>query len=91
MKDTDEFSFLKETFKSLGNQYFDSSGIIVGPGDDAGLVKNTQETIYSVDTSVAGVHFPENLPPEYIAYRSVSTAASDIVACGGILKWILVA
>ncbi|MEC7465426.1 MAG: thiamine-phosphate kinase [Pseudomonadota bacterium] len=91
MKDTDEFSFLKETFKSLGNQYFDSSGIIVGPGDDAGLVKNTQETIYSVDTSVAGVHFPENLPPEHIAYRSVSTAASDIVACGGVLKWILVA
>ena len=45
MKDTDEFSFLKETFKSLGNQYFDSSGIIVGPGDDAGLVKKTQETI----------------------------------------------
>ena len=52
MKDTDEFSFLKETFKSLGNQYFDSSGIIVGPGDDAGLVKNTQETIYSVDLSL---------------------------------------
>ena len=90
MKDSDEFSFLKETFKSLGNQYFDSSEIIIGPGDDAGLVKNSQDTIYSVDASVAGVHFPENLAAEHVAYRSLSTAASDVVACGGALKWILV-
>ncbi len=90
MKDSDEFSFLKETFKSLGNQYFDSSGIIIGPGDDAGLVGNNKETIYSVDASVSGIHFPENLSSNLIAYRSVSTAASDIAACGGSLKWILV-
>ena len=90
MKDSDEFSFLKETFKSLGNQYFDSSEIIIGPGDDAGLVKNSQDTIYSVDASVAGVHFPENLAAEHAAYRSLSTAASDVVACGGALKWVLV-
>ena len=90
MKDTDEFSFLKETFKSLGSQHFDSSGIIIGPGDDAGLVENNKETIYSVDASVSGIHFPENLSPHLIAYRSVSTAASDIAACGGSLKWILI-
>ena len=90
MKDSDEFSFLKETFKSLGNQYFGSSEIIIGPGDDAGLVKNSQDTIYSVDASVAGVHFPENLSAEHVAFRSLSTAASDVVACGGALKWILV-
>ena len=63
MKDSDEFSFLKETFKSLGSQYFDTSGIIIGPGDDAGLVENNKETIYSVDASVSGIHFPENLSP----------------------------
>ena len=90
MKDSDEFSFLKETFKSLGSQYFDASGIIIGPGDDAGLVENNKETIYSVDASVSGIHFPENLSPHLIAYRSVSTAASDIAACGGSLKWILI-
>ena len=90
MKDSDEFSFLKETFKSLGSQHFDASGIIIGPGDDAGLVKNNKETIYSVDASVSGIHFPENLSPDLIAYRSVSTAASDIAACGGSLKWILI-
>ena len=90
MKDSDEFSFLKETFKSLGSQHFDTSGIVIGPGDDAGLVQNNKETIYSVDASVSGVHFPENLSPHLIAYRSVSIAASDIAACGGSLKWILV-
>ena len=90
MKDSDEFSFLKETFKSLGSQHFDTSGIIIGPGDDAGLVENNKDTIYSVDASVSGIHFPEDLSPHLIAYRSVSTAASDIAACGGRLKWILV-
>ena len=90
MKDSDEFSFLKETFKSLGSQHFDTSGIIIGPGDDAGLVENNKETIYSVDASVSGIHFPENLSPHLIADRSVSTAASDIAACGGSLKWILI-
>ena len=68
MKDSDEFSFLKETFKSLGSQYFDTSGIIIGPGDDAGLVKNNKETIYSVDASVSGIHFPENLSSNLIKF-----------------------
>ena len=43
-----------------------------------------------MDASVAGVHFPENLAAEHVAFRSLSTAASDVVACGGALKWILV-
>ena len=86
MKDSDELGFLKETFKSLGSQHFDTSGIIIGPGDDAGLVENNKDTIYSVDAYVSGIHFPEGLSPHLIAYRSISTAASDIAACGGVVK-----
>jgi hypothetical protein len=39
MKDSDEFKVLKKVFKNLGNQYFDSSSLLIGPGDDAGLFK----------------------------------------------------
>ena len=50
MKDSDEFSILKKVFKNLGNQYFDSSNLLIGPGDDAGLFKTKKELIFSTDT-----------------------------------------
>ena len=43
MKDSDEFKVLKKVFKNLGNQYFDSSSLLIGPGDDAGLFKAKKE------------------------------------------------
>ena len=89
MKETDEFLILKEFFKDLGNQYFDSSGLLIGPGDDAGMFsEKDQELIFSTDVSVSGVHFPENLDSQAIAFRACVVAASDIAACGGSLKWI---
>ena len=89
MKETDEFSILKEFFLDLGNQFHDSSGLLIGPGDDAGLFsEKNKELIFSTDVSVSGVHFLENLEPNKIAFRSCVVAASDIAACGGSLKWI---
>ena len=91
MKDSDEFSILKKVFKNLGNQYFDSSNLLIGPGDDAGLFKTKKDLIFSTDTSVANVHFPKDLEAKLIAYRACSVAASDIAACGGKLKWLSIA
>ncbi len=91
MKDSDEFSILKKVFKNLGNQYFDSSNLLIGPGDDAGLFKTRKDLIFSTDTSVADVHFPRDLGPKLIAYRTCAVAASDIAACGGKLKWLSIA
>ena len=89
MKESDEFLVLKKYFKNLGSQYNDSSSILIGPGDDAGLFfsKNT-DLIFSTDVSVSNIHFPKDLAPDLIAYRACSVAASDIPACGGILKWL---
>ena len=89
MKESDEFLVLQKYFKNLGSQYNDSSGILIGPGDDAGLFfsKNTN-LIFSTDVSVSDIHFPKDLAPDLIAYRSCSVAASDIPACGGTLKWL---
>jgi thiamine-monophosphate kinase len=88
MKDSDEFKVLKKVFKNLGNQYFDSSSLLIGPGDDAGLFKAKKELIFSTDTSVGDVHFPKDLEAKLIAYRACAIAASDIAACGGSLKWL---
>ena len=89
MKESDEFLVLQKYFKNLGSQFNDSSRILIGPGDDAGLFssKNT-DLIFSTDVSVSDIHFPKDLAPDLIAYRSCSVAASDIPACGGILKWL---
>ena len=91
MKESDEFFVLQKYFKDLGSQYNDSSGVLIGPGDDAGLFstqKKKTDLIFSTDVSTSGIHFPKNLEPELIAYRSCCIAASDIPACGGTLKWL---
>ena len=87
MKESDEFLVLQKYFKNLGSQYNDSSGILIGPGDDAGLfLTKNKDLIFSTDVSVSDIHFPKDLAPDLIAYRSCSVAASDIPACGGNLN-----
>mgnify|MGYP001449628143 FL=1 len=89
MKESDEFLVLQKYFRNLGSQFNDSSGILIGPGDDAGLFsKKNIDLIFSTDVSVSDIHFPKDLAPDLIAYRSCSVAASDIPACGGTLKWL---
>ena len=90
MKDSDEFSILKKVFKNLGNQYFDSSNLLLGPGDDAGLFQAKKELIFSTDTSIENIHFPKGLNAKKVAYRSCAVAISDIAACGGTLKWLAI-
>ena len=68
MKESDEFLILQKYFKDLGSQFHDSSGILVGPGDDAGLFStNNSDLIFSTDVSNEGIHFPRNLEPDLIA------------------------
>ncbi len=89
MKESDEFLILQKYFKDLGSQFNDSSGILVGPGDDAGLfLSKKTDLIFSTDISTADIHFPKSLSPNSIAYRACCVAASDIPACGGTLKWL---
>ena len=89
MKESDEFLILQKFFKRLGSRFNDSSGVLIGPGDDAGLfsTKNS-DLIFSTDVSNENIHFPKKLDPELIAYRACAVAASDIAACGASLKWL---
>jgi len=89
MKESDEFLVLQKYFKNLGSQHNDSSGVLIGPGDDAGLFfSKNSDLIFSTDVSVSDIHFPKDLAPDLIAYRACAAAASDIPACGGTLKWL---
>ena len=89
MKESDEFLILQKYFKDLGSQFNDSSGIILGPGDDAALFfAKKSDLIFSTDVSNSDIHFPKTLSPDLIAYRACCVAASDIPACGGTLKWL---
>ena len=60
MKESDEFLILQKYFKNLGSQFLDSSGILIGPGDDAGLFRASHEDlIFSTDVSHSDIHFPK--------------------------------
>ncbi len=52
-------------------------------GDDC-VSLNSSEILTSIDSNISGQHFPADLCPKDIAYRCLSTAASDILAMGGL-------
>ena len=76
-----ENHLIEKYFNSLKNE---SSAISIGIGDDCAEIKSTDTFLTSVDTSLSGTHFPEDLDPFFIAYRSLVVASSDIYAMGGI-------
>lgn len=51
-------------------------------GDDCAIIKAGSDLLTSTDSSVEGIHFPKDLNPYFIAYRSIAIAASDIIAMG---------
>ena len=67
-------------FNSLKNE---ASDIRLGIGDASAEIKSKDSFLTSVDTSLSGTHFPEDLDPFYVAYRSLAVASSDIYAMGG--------
>lgn len=75
-----EFSIIAQYFSSLGA----GDNVLLSVGDDAAALRVDEgcELIVSTDTSTAGVHFPDDLFPEDIAYKAVAAAASDLSAMG---------
>ena len=76
-----ENHLIQKYFNSLINK---STAISLGIGDDSAEIKSKDTFLTSVDTSLSGTHFPEDLDPFYVAYRSLVVASSDIYAMGGI-------
>ena len=77
---TSEFTLIYRYFSALGG----GSAVDLSVGDDCAILRlETGERLAtSVDTMVAGVHFPEDSFPEDVGFRAASVAASDLAAMG---------
>ena len=81
-----EFDLIDRYFSSLTEA---DSSLILGPGDDAAIVRvpAEEDLLVAVDTLVQGVHFFPGTSPSDLGFKSLAVNASDIAAMGGIPRW----
>lgn len=67
--------------------------VVLGIGDDAAIlnVPEGHQLIQSVDTLVAGVHFPPETSPQDIAHKALAVNLSDMAAMGAEPAWFTLA
>ena len=75
-----EFDLIEQYFAQVGA----SPSVQLGVGDDAAVLELPAGRVHliSTDTAVSGVHFLPDSAPNFIAYRAVMAAASDLAAMG---------
>lgn len=81
-----EFELISRYFAGLGPQRQD---VLVGVGDDAAVLQPPagQMLVASVDTLVAGVHFPGETDPESLGHKALAVNLSDLAAMGAEPAW----
>lgn len=87
-----EFDIIRKYF--MFNEVRDD--VILGIGDDAAILDiaehhQHQQLVQSVDTLVAGVHFPLETSPQDIAYKALAVNLSDMAAMGAEPAWFTLA
>lgn len=89
-----EFDLIERWFSRPAslNQKQDS-GTALGIGDDAALldIPVGMQLVVSMDTLVAGVHFPLDTHPEDIGHKSLAVSLSDMAAMGAEPRWATLA
>lgn len=67
--------------------------VVLGIGDDAAIlsVPKGHQLVQSVDTLVAGIHFPLETSPQDIAYKALAVNLSDMAAMGAEPAWFTLA
>lgn len=87
-----EFQLIKRYFESEQEASL-SDSVVLGIGDDCALLTTPPEKhlAVSVDTLVAGVHFPSDAPANLIAERALRTNLSDLAAMGADPLWFTLA
>lgn len=86
----DEFALIRRYFADRGMSRRD---VVLGIGDDAALlaVPAGCELVATVDTLVAGVHFPEATAPHAIGWKALAVNLSDLAAMGAEPAWFTLA
>lgn len=85
----DEFSLIERYFRRSGGP--GGEGVLLGPGDDAALLAPPagEQLVMTLDTSIAGRHFPEDLPAFETGHRCLAVNLSDLYAMGARPLWFL--
>lgn len=85
-----EFSLIDHYFRRPGDGRAD---LLLGIGDDAAVMRVPagQELVVTVDTLVAGVHFPLETAPAAIGHKALAVNLSDLAAMGATPAWATLA
>ena len=85
-----EFSLIDHYFRRPGDGRAD---LLLGIGDDAAVMRVSagQELVVTVDTLVAGVHFPLETAPAAIGHKALAVNLSDLAAMGATPAWATLA
>jgi thiamine-monophosphate kinase len=65
--------------------------VVLGIGDDAAVLAIDGAVAVTVDTLVAGVHFPDGTAPNLLGYRLMAVNLSDLAAMGASPRWCTLA
>jgi thiamine-monophosphate kinase len=78
-----EFELITALLEELGDEA-SSADTVLGPGDDCAITRipDGHELVSSIDTLVAGVHFPATASAELIGFRALCVSFSDVAAMG---------
>jgi thiamine-monophosphate kinase len=81
-----EFALIQRHLSGLGR---DRPDVVLGPGDDAAIVSPPQgrDLVLTLDTLVAGRHFPVSLPAADVGRRLMAVNLSDLAAMGAEPAW----
>jgi len=84
----DEFGIIERYFSNIGKPTDD---ILLGVGDDAAVVNLAahHQLVVSMDTLLAGIHFPHDTSPADIAYKALAVNLSDLAAMAARPVWFL--
>ncbi|MDK9559532.1 thiamine-phosphate kinase [Marinobacter sp. M216] len=78
-----EFELIRRYFQPIADS-LPSGALMLGPGDDCAIqrIPADHDLVFSIDTVVEGIHFPEAFPADHLAWRALAAAASDLAAMG---------
>ena len=90
-----EFDIIRQYFTFSQTQFLSepSFDVAVGIGDDAAIlnIPEHHQLVQSVDTLIAGVHFPIETTAADIAYKALAVNLSDMAAMGAKPAWFTLA
>ena len=83
-----EFSLIERYFRDTG---ISQPSTVLSQGDDAAVIEvpTGHQLVMSIDTLIAGVHFPVTSTPADIAHKALAVNLSDLAAMAATPGWFL--